>query len=163
MHADAESGGQEQPVVPDFEGTELEEDPLAVPVKVVVHHIFSGAETSALRSELGGIGGVAVDLNRIEGPGLLFESELDRSPSLGEGDRTVEARPIAYVAARIAHYVHAEPQGILVIVDTELDHLLHESAGGPFSPQRLPTATEVVSDGNAGGKHWIFLHVVLDI
>ena len=61
----------------------------------------------------------------------------------------VEAAAIAYVTARAARDINAQPYAVLIIVDEEFSHRLHEPARRSLVPEDLPAATVVVSFARA--------------
>src|ERR1700693_2897684 len=60
-----------------------------------------------------------------------------------KGHRAVEAGAVAHMTARSALHVHAEPDAVLIVVDSELDHALNEAAGGALMPKLLPAPTPI--------------------
>src|SRR3954452_12394019 len=101
-----------------------------------------GKATCPYFSELGGVWGVAVDLLRVEH--LFGVGELESRGVPAERNAAVEARAVTHVAARAAGHVHLEPHGVLVVVDHELFHGLHEAARRALVPERLAAAAPVM-------------------
>lgn len=96
-----------------------------------------------MRSQLRGIRRVAVDLDGIEGF-LEFAELKGLARPLPGGNAAVEATAVAHMAAGTgARHLDPHPDGVLVVIDAQVFHFLHESAGGAFVPQALPAATPV--------------------
>ena len=73
-------------------------------------------------SQFRGIGGIAIDLFRIKHLFMLAKFQLDRRilRLLNGADDPVKAGPLAHVATGSAFHIHAQPHGILVIIDMQL-------------------------------------------
>ena len=92
---------------------------------------------------------VAVDLLRVEHLFALFK--LERVVAIAGGDRAVEAGAVADVAAGVAGDFDAEPDGVLVVIDAQFEHFLHEAAGCALVPEHLAAAAPVMGLAGADG------------
>ena len=81
--------------------------------------------------------GVRKDQVDVACPGRCLELAARR-------DTAIEAATIADVAARAAFDIHAQPDAVLVVVDQEFTHGLHEAAGGSLVPEHLAAAAPVM-------------------
>ena len=55
----------------------------------------------------------------------------------------IKARAVADVTAGAAFHLDTQPQGILIVVDSQLDDLLRQAAGGAFVPEALSASAPV--------------------
>ena len=96
--------------------------------------------------QLRGVGGIAVDLNRIKSFAVfVIDQCIWPSAGIPHRDRPIETGPIANVTASArARHVHTQPNCVLVIVNSQLYDGLGESAGGALVPQALSTAAPIV-------------------
>src|SRR5690606_33402348 len=120
-----------------------------------------GSERRDRASENGRVRRVAVARLRIKSLLGLLELQLDRLVAgLAGGHRAVEAGAVADMAGGVARDLHPQPDRVLVVVDAQLDDLLHEARGGALVPQHLAAAAVIMGlAGLDGAPQGFLVHV----